>query len=172
MTLGQNDFVQCCCSDIKILYGHMNFIVFTSSGSLVTNGPCSYYLARRDTTFDSMLYPILLLESLSKTTKYEDEGILDNFCRMYSTLSCAYWVGRHWCLHNVSSHLSLFMNTDHKSCPDPEKTARHETISRLCPSAFVQNEFHNEICQSIRCERRQRRRRDMDSCLAVLSWSG
>ena len=54
MTLGQNDFVQCCCSDIKILYGDMNFIVFTSSGSLDTIGPCSYYLARRDTTFDSI----------------------------------------------------------------------------------------------------------------------
>jgi hypothetical protein len=65
MTLGQNDFVQCCCSDIKILYGHMNFIVLTSSGSLVTIGPCSYYLARRETTFDSMLYPILLLSWLS-----------------------------------------------------------------------------------------------------------
>jgi hypothetical protein len=44
----------------------------------------------------------------------------------------------------VSSHVSLFMNTaDPNSCPDPEtKTARHETISRLC--------------QNIRCERRQK----------------
>jgi hypothetical protein len=29
-------------------------------------------------------------------------------------------------------------------------------ISRLCPSAFVQNEVHNEFCQNIRCERRQK----------------
>ena len=56
----------------------------------------------------------------------------------------------------MSSHVSLFMNTDHNSCPYPEKTARHETISRLCPSAFVQNEIHNEFCQNIRCERRQK----------------
>ena len=43
----------------------MNFIVFTSSGSLVTIGPCSYYLARRETTFDSMLYPILAKREVS-----------------------------------------------------------------------------------------------------------
>jgi hypothetical protein len=36
------------------------------------------------------------------------------------------------------------------------KTARHETISRLCPSAFVRNEVHDEFCQNIRCERRQK----------------
>jgi hypothetical protein len=35
-------------------------------------------------------------------------------------------------------------------------TARHETISRLCPSAFVRNEVHNEFCQNICCERRQK----------------
>jgi hypothetical protein len=56
----------------------------------------------------------------------------------------------------VSSHVSLFMKTDPNSCPDTEKTARHETISRLCPSAFVRNEVHNEFCQNIRCERRQK----------------
>jgi hypothetical protein len=39
------------------------------------------------------------------------------------TLSCAYWVGRHRWLLSVSSHVSLFMNTDHNSCPDPEKNS-------------------------------------------------
>jgi hypothetical protein len=37
-----------------------------------------------------------------------------------------------------------------------KKTVRHETISCLCPSAFVRNEVHNEFCQNIRCERRQK----------------
>jgi hypothetical protein len=85
---------------------------------------------------------VVRLESLSKTTK----------TKAYLTI----FVGRHWWLLNVSSHVSLFMNTDLNSCPDPEKTARHETISRLCPSAFVRNEVHNEFCQNIRCERRQK----------------
>ena len=56
----------------------------------------------------------------------------------------------------MSSHVSLFMNTDPNSCPDPDKTARHETISRLCSSALVQNEVHDEFCQNIRSERRQK----------------
>ena len=48
------------------------------------------------------------------------------------------------------------MNTDPNSCPDPDKTARHETISRLCSEALVQNEVHDEFCQNIRSERRQK----------------
>ena len=47
------------------IYEHMNFIVYTSSGSLVTIGPCSYYLAKWETTFGSMSHPILLLSWLS-----------------------------------------------------------------------------------------------------------
>jgi hypothetical protein len=56
----------------------------------------------------------------------------------------------------VSSHVSLFMNTDPDSWPDPEKTARHETIFRLRSSTFVHYEVHVEFCQNIRCERRQK----------------
>jgi hypothetical protein len=37
-----------------------------------------------------------------------------------------------------------------------KKTARHETISRLCPSAFGRNEVHDKFYQNIRCERRQK----------------
>jgi hypothetical protein len=72
------------------------------------------------------------------------------------TLSCAYWVGRHWWFLNVFSHVSLFMNTDPNSCPDADKTVRHETIPRLCPYACVQYEVHDEFCQNIRSERRQK----------------
>jgi hypothetical protein len=37
------------------------------------------------------VYKVQKLESLSKTTKYEDEGILDNFCRMYIILRILSW---------------------------------------------------------------------------------
>ena len=48
----------------------------------------------------------------------------------------------------------LFMNNDPNpnlilNVPDPDKTARHETTSRLCSSAFVQNEVHDEFCQNM-----------------------
>jgi hypothetical protein len=48
------------------------------------------------------------------------------------------------------------MNTDPNSCPDPDQKARHETISRLCSFAFVQYEVHEEFCQNIRSERKQK----------------
>ena len=57
----------------------------------------------------------------------------------------------------MSSHVSLFMNTDPIILAlTQKKTARHETISRLCPSAFVRKEVCNEFCQNIRCKRRQK----------------
>jgi hypothetical protein len=56
----------------------------------------------------------------------------------------------------VSSHVSLFMYTDPNPYPDPDKTARHKTISRLCSSAFVEYEVNDEFCRTIRSERRQK----------------
>ena len=65
MSLGQNDFVQCCCSDIKIC-GHRGTSFFLSSSSLVIIGPCSYDLASRETAFASIVdNTILLLSCLS-----------------------------------------------------------------------------------------------------------
>jgi hypothetical protein len=62
------------------------------------------------------------------------------------TLSCAYWVGRHWWLFNVSSHVSLFMNTDPNSCPDPEKNSETWNYIPSLSFCFVRNEVHNEFC--------------------------
>jgi hypothetical protein len=38
-----------------------------------------------------VIVPEQILESLSKTTKYEDEGILDNFCRLHIILRILSW---------------------------------------------------------------------------------
>ena len=38
---------------------------------------------------------------------------------------------------------------------------KHETVSRLCSSAFVQYEVHDEFCQNIRSERRQKNKNGM-----------
>jgi hypothetical protein len=83
------------------------------------------------------------IESLSKTTKYEDESVLDNFCRLY------------WLL-NVSFHMSLFMNTDRNSGPDPDKTTKHQTISRLCYFAFVAVRSARRILPKYSSQRKQK----------------
>ena len=85
----------------------------------------------------------------------EDEGVLDIFCRLHIILRILSWTSL-VVAQRVSFHVSLFMNIDLNSCPDQEKKARHETMSRLCPSVLVRNEVHNEFCQNIGCERRQK----------------
>ena len=56
-------------------------------------------------------------------------------------------------------HVLLFVNADTNPYPDQDKTARHESISRLRSSAFV----HNEYFGKIRCELRSaRRQKDKD----------
>jgi hypothetical protein len=61
-------------------------------------------------------------------------------------------------LLSVSSHVSLFMNTDPIILAlTQKKTARHETISRLCPSAFVRKEVCNEFFQIVVNEGRRTR---------------
>jgi hypothetical protein len=60
-----------------------------------------------------------MIESLSKATKYEDEGILDNFCHLHIILRILSWTSL--VVAQRVSHVSLFMNTDPNSCPDPEK---------------------------------------------------
>ena len=42
-----------------------------------------------DKTFGVVSY--VIVEILSKTTKYEDEGILDNFCRLHIILRILSW---------------------------------------------------------------------------------
>jgi hypothetical protein len=96
------------------------------------------------------------IESLSKTTKYEDEGVLDNFCRLHIILRLLSWTSLvvaqrvFPCMCRCLWILTLILALTKK------KTARHDTISRFCPSAFVRNEVHNEFCQNIRSERRQK----------------
>jgi hypothetical protein len=51
-------------------------------------------------------------------------------------------------------------------CPDQDKTARHESISRLRSSAFV----HNEYFGKIRCElRSEQRQKDRDGIYSIMS---
>ena len=56
----------------------------------------------------------------------------------------------------MSSHVSLFMNTDPNSCPGADKTARHETRPSLFCCLCIQYKVHEEFCQNIRSERRQK----------------
>jgi hypothetical protein len=76
-----------------------------------------------------------ILENLSETTKYED--VLINFAR----LCIIYEFEVIGCRSTLNRSSRYRFNTD--SNPDPDKTARHETISRICFSAFVQNEVHD-----------------------------
>jgi hypothetical protein len=108
--------------------------------------------------------------ALSKTTKTKAYLTIFVVC----TLSCAYWVGRHWWLFSVSSRVSLFMNTDPNSYHDPEKNS--ETWNYIPSLSFC---LRSERRSSKRIfpkyslwTKAEERRRDMDSCLAVLSWSG
>jgi hypothetical protein len=48
------------------------------------------------------------------------------------------------------------MNADPSPYPDQDKTARHESISRLRSSAFVHNEYFGKIRFELRSERRQK----------------
>ena len=58
------------------------------------------------------------------------------------------------------------MNADSNPYSGPDKTTKHESISRLRSSAFIHGEFLPNSSFSIKGEER---RHDMDSCLAVLS---
>jgi hypothetical protein len=92
------------------------------------------------------------IESLSKITKYEDVYTWQFLSKTISA-HIEFWVtgGCSTCLP-LWIHVPLFMNASLITLHSPSKTARHETISRLCYSAFVQNQVHNE-----------ERRRDFDS---------
>ena len=48
----------------------------------------------------------------------------------------------------------LYILTGPNPYPDPDKTARHESISRLRSSAFVQNEYFGKIRRERRTELR------------------
>jgi hypothetical protein len=100
-----------------------------------------------------------LIESLSKTAKYEDEDVNDNFCPSAHCLGhTEFWVtvvAQHVVLLYINVSLTLTKQRDNSSCS----------------AAFVQSEVHDEFCQNIRSAwtKAEERRRDMDSRLAVLS---
>ena len=48
------------------------------------------------------------------------------------------------------------MNADPNPYPDHDKTARHESISRLRSSALLRNEYFGKIRCELRSERRQK----------------
>ena len=48
------------------------------------------------------------------------------------------------------------MNVDANPNPDPDKTARHEALSHLRYSTFVQNEYFSKIRRERRSELRQK----------------
>ncbi len=82
---------------------------------------------------------------------------------------CAYWVwDKRWLLQVflLYLHVLFFMNAGSNPHSGPDKTARHESISRLRFSAFVHGEF---LPKSSFSNKAKERRRDMDSCFAVLS---
>jgi hypothetical protein len=64
-----------------------NDLVIHASGKCVTLG-LDLYFRDCDVGFQLRVLDVGFLESLSKTTKYEDESVLDNFCRLLA-LSCA-----------------------------------------------------------------------------------
>jgi hypothetical protein len=115
--------------------------------------------------------PTCLKESLSKTTKYEDEGILDNFCRLHIILRILSWTSL-VVAQRVFPCVAVY-DTDHNSCPYPEKNS--ETWNYIPSLSFclrAERSSQRMLPKYSLWTKAEERRRDMDSCLAVLSWSG
>ena len=64
------------------------------------------------------------------------------------------------------------MNADPNPYPDQDKTARHESISRLRSYAFVHNEYFGKIRCELRSElmKAEGQRQDIVSCLPFFFW--